>query len=97
MLIIKMIPYIRQFITMQVDQLSALFTFQMKACMSGHVTVLIDIFKACGTVGIDYVFIDDALIHKALQLTIYSRLTYILPLLLKVGAYIICGDMLARN
>jgi len=83
-----MILDLLDFIAVQMDQLSAFFTFAVVANLEFCVGVRPYIFKTGGRVGIYYVLINEAFINQAFQLSVYCRLTDVLSLLLAVLAYI---------
>ena len=66
-----------QFLTVEMEEFAALLALQVEACFSGSMTVLPHVFKASGAVTVDYVFIDDPLVHQTLKPAIDRGLGYV--------------------
>jgi hypothetical protein len=93
MFLIEMPLDLLQLIALHMDQLSALFTFAVKADIRLDMAFLPHVFKAGRAGCINDIFIDYPFIHEVFQLTVNSGLPDILALGLKILTYIICGNM----
>lgn len=77
MLFEKVTADLVQFLTVEMEEFAALLALQVEACFSGSMTVLPHVFKASGAVTVDYVFIDDPLVHQTLKPAIDRGLGYV--------------------
>ena len=84
-------------LTLKMDELSALFTFAVKAGNALPMAVRSHILKTCGATGIKNVFVDYPVVYQILKLPVDGSLADGVTLFLKVIAHIICRDVHARN
>ena len=63
-----------QLLAVKVEEFAALLTLQVEAGLAWRMAVFSNVFETCRAVGIYQVFVQDAFIHKAFQLTVYRGL-----------------------
>ena len=84
---------ILQLMALNVDKFTAFFTLAVEASFGTTVAFKPDIFKTRRTVRIDYVFADDAFVHKPFKLPVDRCLTDCDAVFFKKFTDIVRGDM----